>query len=484
MPDPQACFKAYDIRGRVPAEVDARLARALGRAVVELLGAQSVVIGRDCRLSGPVLRDALALGLTEAGAHVTDIGMGGTEEIYYAAANRPFDAGIMITASHNPADENGFKLVRGGAIPLGAPGLASLRERVIALLAEATPPAAPAVVTQASYRDDYVRWLLHYSGAAELEPLPGHRPLKIVADAGNGCAGLVLRQLAGRLPFDFVCLNMEPDGTFPNGVPNPLLPERRAATGAAVREAGADMGVAWDGDFDRCFFYDGEGNFIEGYYCIGLLASELLRRIPGGAVVHDTRVYWNTREIVVAEGGRPVMSKTGHSFMKERMRAEDAVYGGELSGHQYFRDFAYCDSGMLPWLLVAGLLHRSGRPLADLVAERMARFPCSGEINRRVADAPALMRLVRERYAEASLHEDEIDGVNLEFRDWRFNLRMSNTEALLRLNVESRGNRQLLEEKTAELLELLAGQEAPEARASACAPVPGSASERNARSSR
>ncbi|SFW63624.1 MULTISPECIES: phosphomannomutase [Desulfovibrio] len=472
-----SCFKAYDIRGRVPDVLNAPLAHALGRAVVDVLGAKRVVLGRDARLSGPLLRDALASGLREAGASVTDIGLCGTEEIYYAAANHdanpaasqaatppadgPFDAGIMITGSHNPADENGFKLVRGGAIPVsGDSGLFALRDRVAELLADGDHPphgaaTVPPALHEASFRADYVRWLLDYSGAGQLGAAPGRKPLKIVADAGNGCAGLVLRDLVTALPFDFTCLHMEPDGTFPNGVPNPLLPERRAATAAVVREAGADMGIAWDGDFDRCFFYDSDGNFIEGYYCIGLLAQELLRRAPGGKVVHDTRVYWNTREVVLAAGGQPVMGKTGHAFMKERMRAEDAVYGGEMSAHHYFRDFAYCDSGMLPWLLMATLLHRTGRSLAELVAERMAAYPCSGEINRRVQDAPALMQLVREQYAPHALHEDSMDGVNLEFADWRFNLRMSNTEPLLRLNVESRGNRALLEDKTAELLHLL-----------------------------
>ncbi len=455
-----SCFKAYDVRGRVPDVLNAPLAHALGRAVVEVLGARHVVLGRDARLSGPALRDALADGLRQAGANVTDIGLCGTEEIYYAAANRPFDAGVMITGSHNPADENGFKLVRGGAIPVsGDSGLFALRDHVAELLADdARPPegdAAPSALHGDSFRAEYVRWLLDYSGAGQSASAPGRRPLKIVADAGNGCAGLVLQELAKNLPFDFTCLHMEPDGSFPNGVPNPLLPERRAATAAAVREAGADMGIAWDGDFDRCFFYDGDGNFIEGYYCIGLLAQELLRRAPGGKVVHDTRVYWNTREVVLAAGGQPVMGKTGHAFMKERMRAEDAVYGGEMSAHHYFRDFAYCDSGMLPWLLTAALLQRTGRPLAELVAERMDAYPCSGEINRRVQDAPALMRLVHDNYAPQAVHEDSIDGVNLEFADWRFNLRMSNTEPLLRLNVETRGNRPLLEDKTAELLRLL-----------------------------
>ncbi|MDY0260234.1 MAG: phosphomannomutase [Desulfovibrio sp.] len=490
-----SCFKAYDIRGRVPDVLNASLAHALGRAVVDVLGARHVVLGRDARLSGPLLRDALASGLRQAGASVTDIGLCGTEEIYYAAANHagdhaanhaanqsasgPFDAGIMITGSHNPADENGFKLVRGGAIPVsGDSGLFALRDRVAELLADdaralstdahslstdARPLSAAAArpaLHEASFRAEYLRWLLDYSGAGQSgagqsASAEGRRPLKIVADAGNGCAGLVLQELVKDLPFDFTCLHMEPDGSFPNGVPNPLLPERRAATAAAVREAGADMGIAWDGDFDRCFFYDGEGNFIEGYYCIGLLAQELLRRAPGGKVVHDTRVYWNTREVVLAAGGQPVMGKTGHAFMKERMRAEDAVYGGEMSAHHYFRDFAYCDSGMLPWLLTAALLHRTGRPLAELVAERMDAYPCSGEINRRVQDAPALMQLVRDRYASQAIQEDSIDGVNLEFADWRFNLRMSNTEPLLRLNVETRGNRPLLEDKTAELLRLL-----------------------------
>ena len=458
-----SCFKAYDIRGRVPDALNPDLARALGRAVADVLGARSVVLGRDARLSGPELRDALAQGLLAAGARVTDLGLCGTEEIYYAAANQPFDAGIMITGSHNPADENGFKLVRAGAVPIsGDSGLYELKERVARLLETQAPRNAPAPgalsnVRPACFRPDYLNWLLDYSGARDATD--SGRPLKIAADAGNGCAGLVLRELAPSLPFDFVCRQMEPDGHFPNGVPNPLLPEKRQATAEAVRRAGADLGIAWDGDFDRCFFYDSEGRFIEGYYLIGLLAGELLRRFPGGKVIHDTRVYWNTREMVLAAGGTPIMGKTGHAFMKERMRAEDAVYGGEMSAHHYFRDFAYCDSGMLPWLLIAALLSRSGASLAELVSERMAAYPCSGEINRRVADAPRLMRKLRDRYADAALHEDRLDGVNLEFADWRFNLRMSNTEPLLRLNVESRADPALLEDKTSELLGLLDAEE-------------------------
>lgn len=457
-----SCFKAYDIRGRVPDALNPALARALGRAVAEAQGACDVVLGRDARLSGPALRDALAEGLLAAGVRVTDLGLCGTEEIYYAAANQPFDAGIMITGSHNPADENGFKLVRAGAVPVsGDSGLSELRDCVARLLEKRTPEGAAATdalsgVRRACFRPDYLNWLLDYSGIRELRGRAAPtRPLKIVADAGNGCAGLVLRELAPALPFDFVCRQMEPDGHFPNGVPNPLLPEKRRDTAQAVRQAGADLGIAWDGDFDRCFFYDNEGRFIEGYYLIGLLAGELLRRFPGGKIIHDTRVYWNTREMVLAAGGTPVMGKTGHAFMKEKMRAEDAVYGGEMSAHHYFRDFAYCDSGMLPWLLIAALLGHTGATLAELAAARMTAYPCSGEINRRVADAPGLMRKIRDRYANAALHEDHLDGVNLEFARWRFNLRMSNTEPLLRLNVESRADPALLEDKTAELLDLI-----------------------------
>ena len=447
-----ACFKAYDIRGRVPETLSAPLAFALGMALADVLGVQGAVVGRDARLSGPALRDGLVAGLQRRGVVVADMGMCGTEEIYHATARHDWDVGIMITGSHNPADENGFKLVRRGAIPVSADsGLNTLHERVAELLRPSPPPLpAPAAVQTVSYRGEYARWLANHADLGAGTP-----PLKILADAGNGCAGLVLRELAPLLPCTLVLRHAEPDGTFPHGVPNPLLPERRAATAQAVRETGADMGLAWDGDFDRCFFYDAAGQFIEGYYLVGLLAQELLRTHPGGTIIHDPRLYWNTRDVVGAAGGVPVMGKTGHAFIKERMRTEDAIYGGEMSAHHYFRDFAYCDSGMLPWLLVASLVRRTGRPLAALVTERMAAYPCSGEINRRVNDAPALMHRVREVYGPMATHEDSIDGINLEFPNWRFNLRMSNTEPLIRLNVESRGDAALMREKTAELLRFL-----------------------------
>ena len=448
-----SCFKAYDIRGRVPDSIDDSVARALGYAFAKNFAARNVVVGRDARLSGPALRAALVQGLDAAGARVTDIGLCGTEEIYYASSRQGFDGGVMITGSHNQADENGFKLVRGGGVPVSADsGLDALKAAVGDVLNAASPVRAsrrpPPRVRRHSFRKEYARWLVEYSRIRHL----ARKPLKILADAGNGCAGLVLEELAPLLPFELVFRQMEADGHFPNGVPNPLLPEKREGTARAVRESGADMGIAFDGDFDRCFFYDGEGNFIEGYYCVGILAGEILRGRPGGKIIHDPRVYWNTREIVLAAGGIPVMGKTGHAFIKEKMRAENALYGGEMSAHHYFRDFAFCDSGMLPWLLVASLLSRTGQSLAGLTAERTAAWPCSGEINRRVPDAGRLMRSIRDRYAADASYEDRLDGVNLEFRDWRFNLRMSNTEPVLRLNVESRANRALLEDKTAELL--------------------------------
>ena len=333
-----SCFKAYDIRGRYPTQLNPPLAFALGRAIAAHFTPDTALLGHDARLSGPALHGALAAGLRTGGVKVSSLGLCGTEEVYDATARHGYAMGVMVTGSHNPADENGFKLVRAGAVPVSADsGLPALRERVATLLAASPSPSPPSLTSPpaaVSHRAEYVRWLLAYSGFAT--PPPGRR-LKIVADCGNGCAGLVLRELAPQLPLDIVPLRATPDGRFPNGVPNPLLPERRAATAAAVREHHADMGVAWDGDFDRCFLYDATGRFIEGYYLVGLLAHILLRSHPGARIIHDTRLYWNTREMVSAAGGVPLMGKTGHAFMKERLRAAGALYGGELSAHYYFR---------------------------------------------------------------------------------------------------------------------------------------------------
>ncbi|HET7924206.1 MAG TPA: phosphomannomutase [Rhodanobacteraceae bacterium] len=445
-----ACFKAYDIRGHVPEELDAVLAYRLGAAYAERFAPKCVALGRDVRDSGAALLHALALGLERGGVEVLDIGLCGTEEVYFAATRPGVDGGIMVTASHNPRGWNGMKLVRAGAVPIsGDTGLRELEADVAQSTLEL--PNAAATTTRASFREDYVRHLLRYVDIRALHPL------KIVVNAGNGTAGLVVDALAPHLPFRFVRVHHAPDGTFPHGIPNPLLPENREATAAAVREHGADFGVAWDGDFDRCFLFDERGEFVEGYYTVGLLAEAMLKKNPGAKIIHDPRLTWNTIDLVCAAGGIPVQSKTGHAFIKERMRAENAVYGGEMSAHHYFRDFAYCDIGMIPWLLVAGLVSAAGQPLSRLVDERVRAFPASGEINRHVGDIAATLAKIERRFGAGACSIDVTDGLSLEFADWRFNLRASNTEPVLRLNVESRGDRALMERRTEELLELIGG---------------------------
>lgn len=442
-----SCFKAYDIRGRVPDELNPNIAYLLGLAYAERFMPGCVALGHDVRGSSRPLLEALALGLGERGVQVLDLGLCGTEEVYWAAQQPGVDGAVEITASHNPAAYNGMKLVRGGAVPIsGDSGLREL-ESIVAGSA-ASVPATMSRMTPTSFRESYIEHLLSYIDVDAL------RPMSIVVNAGNGAAGPLLDALEARLPFRLVKLNHQPDGTFPNGIPNPLLPQMRGVTTAAVCASGADFGVAWDGDFDRCFLYDERGRFIEGYYIVGLLAQALLGRHPGSKIVHDPRLVWNTVEIVRGSGGIPVQCKSGHAFMKEVMRREDALYGGELSAHHYFRDFSYCDSGMIPWLLVYELISSSGVALSELVGARMARYPASGEINRRVDDPRAALEQVRRHYAGAALRIDETDGVGIEFERWRFNLRMSNTEPLIRLNVESRGDAALMQEKTQEVLAL------------------------------
>ena len=442
-------FKAYDIRGRVPDELNEALAAGIAVAMSALLEPGPVVLGHDVRLSSPALQEALAAGFLSEGREVVDIGLCGTEEVYFQTAHLAAAGGVMVTASHNPMDYNGMKLVREGARPIsGDSGLFTIRDAALA----AVEPIGPARAEQSQMHDKraYFAHLLGYVEQATL------KPLRIVVNAGNGGAGRVIDGLAPALPFEFVRIQHEPDGTFPNGIPNPLLPENRAATAKAVREHRADFGVAWDGDFDRCFFFDADGRFIEGYYLVGLLAKALLARHPGGRVIHDPRLVWNTIEMVRAAGGIPVMSKTGHAFIKERMRSEDAIYGGEMSAHHYFRDFAFCDSGMIPWLLIAQLVSTTGLSLAELVEERMRRFPCSGEINFTVGDAGAAIDAVLARYASLAPSLDHTDGLSADFGEWRLNLRSSNTEPLVRLNVESRGNPDLIEERVGEIRDILA----------------------------
>ncbi|HSW62590.1 MAG TPA: phosphomannomutase CpsG [Dissulfurispiraceae bacterium] len=442
------CFKAYDIRGRIPDQFNADVCYRIGRAFGELLKPKNTVVGHDVRLTSPEFSDALIRGLTDAGSDIIDIGLCGTEEVYFQTVHRKADGGIMVTASHNPIDYNGMKLVREDSKPIsGDSGLNDIKS-----LAEqgefASARTHGAVIKDA----DKAAYIDHILGYIDLSSL---KPLRIAANAGNGSAGIIIDKLAEYLPFEFIRINHEPDGSFPNGIPNPLLPENRSATAGAVREHSADFGIAWDGDFDRCFFFDECGNFIEGYYIVGLLAEQMLKKHPGAKIIHDPRLTWNTIETVKAGGGMPIQSKTGHAFIKERMRTEDAVYGGEMSAHHYFRNFAYCDSGMIPWLLVAEHLCRTGKTLSALVTERVRAYPCSGEMNYRVADAGRVIEHVEAWYAEQHPHVERTDGLSCEFRDWRFNLRTSNTEPLLRLNVETKGDSRLLEQRVAELSGLI-----------------------------
>ena len=450
MPSPISGFKAYDLRGRIPSELNPDVAYRVGRAYVEWLKPKRVIVGRDIRLSSKELCDALTKGLLDSGADVYDIGLCGTEGVYFATFAEKMDGGIMVTASHNPPDYNGMKFVREDSRPIsGDTGLKDIQR-----IAEAdvyTTPARKGVHHQLDTKQKYIEHLRSYLDLTKL------KKLRIVVHAGNGGAGLIVNELEKFLPFEFIKLYNEPDGTFPNGVPNPMLEENRAPTTQAIVKHKADLGVAWDGDYDRCFLFDEAGNFIEGYYIVGLLASMFLKREPGGRIVHDPRLTWATLDIVKEFGGVAVQSKSGHAFMKDVMRKADAIYGGEMSAHHYFRDFGYCDGGQIPWLLVAQLMCESGKSLSELVGERIAKFPASGEINRKVADAKATIRRAEEKYKPGALAVDYTDGLSIEFAQWRFNLRSSNTEPLIRLNVESRGDAALMRTKTEELLTLIGG---------------------------
>lgn len=464
-----SCFKAYDIRGQLGQQLNRDIAYRIGYAFAQHLDAKAVAVGGDIRLSSNVLKQALSRGLADAGADVIDIGMVGTEEIYFAAFHLDVDGAIEITASHNPIDYNGMKLVARGAVPIsGDSGLLAIQDLAESLISpyagevfsvdelpkaeqeESWLAAGEGTYSKQSILDAYVEHLLTYIEPEQL------KPIKLVVNAGNGAAGHVIDAIEARfkslnVPVDFIKVNHDPDGQFPNGIPNPLLPENRAATADAVIENNADMGIAWDGDFDRCFLFDETGRFIEGYYIVGLLAEAFLIKSPGEKIIHDPRLTWNTIDQVKAAGGLPTQSKTGHAFIKERMRKENAIYGGEMSAHHYFRDFAYCDSGMIPWLLVSELLSNTSKPLSELVNKRMEKYPCSGEINYKVDDVPTTLERVVSFYLSQRPHIDETDGISLEFTDWRFNLRASNTEPLLRLNIESRASAELVSNKLKEI---------------------------------
>lgn len=439
-----SCFKAYDLRGRVPDQLNPTLAELIGRAYVEITGARKVIVGYDIRLSSKEITDALASGLQAAGADVFDIGLCGTEQVYFATSHYQMDGGIMVTASHNPRDHNGMKMVGPESRPISSDnGLNAIRDRVLEPFEDAGNRGRYETL---AVEAEYVKHLRGYIDESSL------KPLKLVVNAGNGGAGVVVDALSAFLPFEFVRLHHEPDGHFPNGVPNPILKENQVVTADAVIAEKADMGIAWDGDYDRCFFFDENGRFIEGYYIVGLLADQFLRKAGGGKVIHDPRLVWNTQDLVAAAGGIAIESKTGHAFIKQRMRDEDALYGGEMSAHHYFRDFAYCDSGMIPWLLVAERLCQSGQTLSSLIDARIEAYPASGEINRTIQDPPGVIAAIEQQYGPAAKAVSHVDGLSVEFEDWRFNLRMSNTEPVVRLNVESRADIPLMEAKTAELL--------------------------------
>nr|BAT23620.1 phosphomannomutase [Klebsiella sp. 6168] len=450
------CFKAYDIRGKLGDELNEDIAYRIGRAYGERLRPKNIVVGGDIRHSSESIKLALARGLQDSGTNVYDLGLTGTEEIYFATSHLRMDGGIEITASHNPIDYNGMKLVREESKPIsGDSGLHEIQE-----LAEDNNFGLVTESSRGLYKkicvlDAYIDKLLSYVSFDKL-----NKSLRIVINSGNGAAGHVIDAIEeqfrkNNVPIEFIKVNHQPDGNFPNGIPNPLLPECRQDTTDAIINYSADFGIAFDGDFDRCFLFDENGRFIEGYYIVGLLAQAFLEKYPGARIIHDPRLSWNTIDIVKQYGGVPVMSKTGHAFIKERMRSEDAVYGGEMSAHHYFRDFAYCDSGMIPWLLITELLCVRGQSLSKLVDERINAYPASGEINSSIDNQAEAIKKVLQRYSPDALSIDYIDGISVEFEKWRFNLRTSNTEPVVRLNVESRGDVNLMNEKTKEILSIL-----------------------------
>ncbi|MBN8630276.1 MAG: phosphomannomutase [Rhodobacterales bacterium] len=450
-----SAFKTYDIRGRLGTELTETIAERIARAFAAVTGAGAVVLARDCRESSPALADAVAAGLVASGVWVLDLGMAGTEEMYFATAHLGAGGGICVTASHNPREYNGMKLVGQGAVPLPDADFARIRA-----LTEGRDalPAAPGGMREdrSSVRADYVAHVASFVGAGDLGPL------RILMNSGNGAAGPTLDALAEGLAIrgqklDLVRMHHQPDGTFPNGIPNPLLPENRPVTAAAVRQSGAEFGVAFDGDFDRCFLFDGDGGFVDGEHVVALLASAHLAHQAGAAIVHDPRVVWAVQDAVRKGGGRSILAPTGHVFLKAAMRREGAVYGGEMSAHHYFRGFMYCDSGMIPWLKLAELVSDRGQSVSELVGAMRRDFPSSGEINFRVADLPSVVARVQATLEPEARSSDRTDGLSLDFGDWRLNLRASNTEPLLRLNVEARGDAGLVAAGVARVQALIEG---------------------------
>ena len=440
-------FKAYDIRGKVPGELNTDLAYKVGRAYSKLVGAKKIVVGYDIRKSSADLSGALIEGLNDSGVDAIDIGLCGTEMIYFATPHFNADGGIMITASHNPPEYNGMKFVKKDSVPVGYDSGLNLVEQMILENEIGNTSETKGSAKEENVMNTFIENLNRFYDPAKI------KPLKIVVNGGNGCIGPALEAIENKLPIEMIKMQLEPDSDFPNGVPNPLLPENRKPTIKAVTQNGADLGVAWDGDYDRCFFFDEKGNFIEGYYIVGLLAKSILKNNPGEKIVHDPRLVWNTYDVVKKAGGEAVVSKSGHAYIKEKMREVNAIYGGEMSAHHYFRDNSYSDSGMIPFLLVLQLMSEENKKLSELVGEMIEAYPCSGEINSTIDDPKSKLEELERKYSDGKI--DKLDGVSVEYDDWRFNLRMSNTEPIVRLNVESRGNEKLMKKKTKELLKLI-----------------------------
>lgn len=450
-----SCVKAYDIRGELETQLNEDVAYRIGRAYGDLYQPKTVAVGCDIRLSSESLKQATIKGLNDAGVNVLDLGMTGTEEVYFAAFHLDVQGGIEITASHNPMNYNGMKLVKENARPISID--TGLREiQAIAESGEFKTPAQVGLIQRYNILPEFVDHLMTYIDVAALQPL------KLLVNAGNGAAGHVIDELEKRFqalnaPVEFIKINHKADGNFPNGIPNPILLENQAVTSEAVLVHGADLGIAWDGDFDRCFLFDQNGQFIEGYYIVGMLAEAFLNKSSNEKIVHDPRLVWNTLDVVNRYGGTAVESKSGHAFIKDVMRSENAVYGGEMSAHHYFRDFGYCDSGMIPWLLTIELLSKKSTKLSELVGVMIEQYPCSGEINFKVQDSGQTIQKILSHYQALNPDINRVDGVSCDFGDWRFNVRASNTEPLLRLNVEARGEQaqQLMQEKTSELKHLI-----------------------------
>ena len=439
-------FKAYDIRGQLPHEINPEIAYRVGNATAEYLSAKKMILGRDIRASSKELSESMASGLMDAGVDVIDIGECGTENVYYATGELKSCGGIMVTASHNPSDYNGFKIVSENAKPISSEtGLLDIRK--IAESDKRLISESRGNLEQRDLNQSYVKKVLSFIDPDSLSKL------KVVMNPGNGGAGVYAEYISKNMPIEIIKLNFDPDSSFPNGIPNPMIEENRASTSQAVIDNKADLGIAWDGDFDRCFFFDEKGNFIEGYYLVGLLAKSFLIKNRNERVIYDPRLTWNTIDVVERYGGDAIQCQSGHSFIKKSMRDNDAVYGGEMSAHHYFRDFYYCDSGMIPWLLILEMISEEKMPLSQMIQKYRERYPVSGEINLKVNNTKTIIDSIKEYYLDDALGVDETDGVGMEFEKWRFNLRASNTEPLIRLNVESYNNESLMNEKTRELVD-------------------------------